>query len=123
MGQDYDAVVAESQQLVLHGRVAEAVDLLRKVHESARDHKVRLLLGDAYRTKGDFTSAHAAYREVDDRGVDASPAAGDSRPPYVARLLTWTGCKPVGDALLIAGMRQGGAALRSDCPSRCIDAS
>src|SRR5918998_1172634 len=71
MGQDYEAVVTKSQQLILHGRAAEAVDLLRKVPESARDHTVRLLLGDAYRTKGDFASALAAYREVDDRGVDA----------------------------------------------------
>ena len=69
MGQDYDAVVTESQQLILRGP-SQAVDLLRKVPEPARDHTFRLVLGDAYRTKGDFSSAMAAYREVGDRGVD-----------------------------------------------------
>ncbi len=71
MGQDYDAVVTESQQLILRSQAAEAVDLLCKVPESARDQTFRLVLGDAYRTKGDFSSALAAYREVGDRGVDA----------------------------------------------------
>jgi tetratricopeptide (TPR) repeat protein len=66
MGQGDDAVVAKSQQLILRGEAAEAVDLLRTIREPARDRTVRLLLGDAYGTKGDFASALAAYREIDD---------------------------------------------------------
>lgn len=70
MGQDYDAVVAKSQQLILRGQAADAVDLLHTIPEPARDQTVHLLLGDAYRMKRDFTSALAAYREVDDPGCD-----------------------------------------------------
>src|SRR5918993_876170 len=70
MGQDYDAVVTETQQLILRGQAVQAIDLLRHVPEPARDHTFRLVLGDAYRTKGDLSSAIAAYREVSDRGVD-----------------------------------------------------
>lgn len=70
MGQDYDAVVAKSQQLILRGQAADAVDFLHTMPEPARDQTVHLLLGDAYRMKRDFTSALAAYREVDDPGCD-----------------------------------------------------
>ncbi len=71
MGQDDDAVVAQSQQLIRRGRSAEAVDLLRTIPAPSRDRAVQLLFGDAYRTNGDFARALAAYREVDDRGADA----------------------------------------------------
>jgi DNA-binding SARP family transcriptional activator len=70
MGQDYDAVVTQSQQLILRGEAVQAIDLLRKVPEPARDHTFRLVLGDAYRTKGDLSLAMAAYREGSGRGVD-----------------------------------------------------
>ena len=71
MGQRRRRGGRESQQLIRHGRAAEAVDLLRTVAAPSRGRSVQLLFGDAYRTNGDFAQALAAYREVDDRGGEA----------------------------------------------------
>lgn len=71
-----DAMVTKSRLLILHGQTAAAIELLEGAVQPGRarpdqQRKVRLLLGDAYRTCGDFTSALTAYREIDD--PDGSP--------------------------------------------------
>ncbi len=65
MRQDHQCrTVARSEQLVLGGQAADAIELLGTLPEPARDRPFWLLLGDAYRANGDFAAARMAYHEV-----------------------------------------------------------
>jgi DNA-binding SARP family transcriptional activator len=72
-----DDVVTRCRQLILAGRAADAVEVLRGQPGLPVERRLRLVLGDAQRAGGDLDAALATYRQMDrsgDRSTDAAVA-------------------------------------------------
>jgi DNA-binding SARP family transcriptional activator len=66
-------LVARSEELVLRGRAADAVDLLSAGPSQSRDRAVWLALGDAYRAEHKLDAALAAYEQAVPGGISREP--------------------------------------------------